>query len=169
MVEKLSKQLENAILKIFKLKIGEKCDFYKFNNCTKCDILKEIKKLEEKIEKLIKEIKEKNDRIKEFENSNCKNNESLNKSFVKDKINKLYKEIKNRLDDIKDNYLKFEKDNIKDFVFNNSDIFKSFLINLLKRITLIKLYSLMKKSYDINNNEKYESILMNIIKFLKKF
>ncbi len=175
MVEKLTKKLENANLKIFKLKNGEKCDLDEFDNCTKCDILKEDKKnLEEKIEELMNEIKEKNDRIRELENSDCKNNQSLNESFTKDKINKLYKEIKNMLDDIKDNYLKFENDNIKEFVFYNNDTFISIFDKFIKENNFDKnllfddINSLMKKSYDIKNNEKYESIYNEYIKNLKE-
>ncbi len=159
MVDKLKKKLEIANLKISQLKNGEKIEEENYDNCPNCLNWKDEKKnLEEKIEDLMNEIKEKNDKINELE----ENDDSEDDNGIKDKIYKLYKQIKKQLDDIKENNSNFENDKIKDNILIQNENFDKLISNYMKNSNKNEFFdeinSLMKRSFDIKNEKRYEKI-----------
>ena len=160
MVDKLKKKLEIANLKISQLKNGEKIELEgNYDNCPNCLNWKEEKKnLEEKIEDLMNEIKEKNDKIIELEEKD----DSEDDNGIKDKIYKLYKQIKKQLDDIKENNSNLENDKIKDNIIIQNENFDKLISNYMKNSNKNEFFdginSLMKRSFDIKNEKRYEKI-----------
>ena len=131
MVYKLNKKLEEANLKILKMKNGELFDEDDNEFCGLCNLVKEEKKvLEEKVEELLNVIKEKNMVIEKLKN---KDNLFLdNSDEIKEEILKLYKKIQLELENVKEQKNNFEIDKIQENIFLQNEYLNDILIKFSK-------------------------------------
>ena len=161
MVYKLNKKLEEANLKILKMKNGELFDEDDNEFCGLCNLVKEEKKvLEEKVEELLNVIKEKNMVIEKLKN---KDNLFLdNSDEIKEEILKLYKKIQLELENVKEQKNNFEIDKIQENIFLQNEYLNDILIKFSKDHNKDNLFNemnlLIKNSLKLKKEEKYESI-----------
>ncbi len=161
MVYKLNKKLEEANLKILKMKNGELIDEDDNEFCGLCNLVKEEKKvLEDKVEELLNEIKEKNDIIEKLKN---KDNLFLdNSDEIKEEIFKLYQKIKMELENIKEEKSNFEIDKIQENIILQNEYFNDILKKYSKEFNKDNLFNemnlLLKNALKLKKEDKYESI-----------
>jgi len=161
MVYKLNKKLEEANLKILKMKNGELFDEDDNEFCGLCNLVKEEKKvLEDKVEELLNEIKEKNEVIEKL-----KNKDNLfvdNSDEIKEDILKLYKKIKIELENIKEQKSNFEFDKISENIILQNEYFNDILMKYSKEFNKDNLFNemnlLIKNTLKLKKEEKYDSI-----------